>query len=299
MVVVEKENPLVPDASGGLEWNKRFKIIKGICEGLQYLHENNIVHLDLKPPNILLNDNMVPKISDFGLSRCFEEMQSRTMTSTLVGSIGYLAPEFFSGQVSKKLDIYSLGVVIAEMLTGQQGHCPVENVLECWRQRFGESSPDTDKLLEQVRVCAKIRMSCGNLDPEKRPDIQQITAILSEPSDSDEFPEVDFEEVFSSFVRQQQHHNGSMQTKRSKHSWWWDSHISSKSSKWLSDNVEEMEQQIKDMLKYIDDCGDSLAIRAEMSIQISSPQSDGPGILMSDSEAESNDSDGENKLGAL
>jgi serine/threonine protein kinase len=75
------------DASGGLEWNKRFKIIKGICEGLQYLHENNIVHLDLKPPNILLNDNMVPKISDFGLSRCFEEMQSRTMTSTLVGSM--------------------------------------------------------------------------------------------------------------------------------------------------------------------------------------------------------------------
>lgn len=52
--------------------------------------------------------------------------------------------------------------------------------------------------------------------------------------------QVDFEEVFSSFVRQQQQHNGSMQTKRSKHSWWWDSHISSKSSKWLSDNVEGM-----------------------------------------------------------
>ncbi|XP_066362654.1 cysteine-rich receptor-like protein kinase 44 [Miscanthus floridulus] len=91
----------INDASGGLEWNKRYKIIKGICEGLQYLHENNIVHLDLKPANILLNGNMVPKISDFGLSRCFEEMQSRTVTSTLIGSMGYLAPEFFSGEITR------------------------------------------------------------------------------------------------------------------------------------------------------------------------------------------------------
>jgi len=61
-------------------------MIRGICEGLQYLHENHIVHLDLKP-NILLDDKMVPKIADFGLSRCFDENQSRDITSKLIGSM--------------------------------------------------------------------------------------------------------------------------------------------------------------------------------------------------------------------
>lgn len=55
------------DASCGLDWIKSYQIIKGICEGLHYLHQNHIVHLDLKPANILLDDNMVPKIADFGL----------------------------------------------------------------------------------------------------------------------------------------------------------------------------------------------------------------------------------------
>ena len=61
-------------------------MIRGICEGLQYLHENHIVHLDLKPANILLDDKMVPKIADFGLSRCFDEKQTRAITSKLIGS---------------------------------------------------------------------------------------------------------------------------------------------------------------------------------------------------------------------
>jgi len=57
------------------EWREHYEIIKGICEGLHYLHEVHILHLDLKPANILLDDNMVPKIADFGLSRCFDEKQ--------------------------------------------------------------------------------------------------------------------------------------------------------------------------------------------------------------------------------
>jgi len=76
----------ITDASHGLEWNARYQIVKGICEGLHYLHKKNILHLDLKPANILLNDNMVPKITDFGLSRCFDEKQTRAITSKLIGS---------------------------------------------------------------------------------------------------------------------------------------------------------------------------------------------------------------------
>lgn len=74
------------DASSGLHWNKRWKIIEGISSGLYYLHEQSnprIIHLDLKPSNILLDENMVPKIADFGISRLFEEEKptSNVLTS--------------------------------------------------------------------------------------------------------------------------------------------------------------------------------------------------------------------------
>ncbi|CAN6303872.1 unnamed protein product, partial [Urochloa humidicola] len=118
----------ITDASCGLEWRVRYHIIKGICEGLCYLHENHIVHLDIKPANILLDDNMVPKIADFGLSRCFDENQSKDITSKLVGSIGYLAPEFYDRQITYDLDIYSLGIIVIELLTGRKGYSTVEKV---------------------------------------------------------------------------------------------------------------------------------------------------------------------------
>lgn len=72
------EEDLFPsaDASQGLEWKIRYQIIKGICEGLHYLHKHSVLHLDLKPANILLTNSMLPKIADFGLSRCFDEKKN-------------------------------------------------------------------------------------------------------------------------------------------------------------------------------------------------------------------------------
>jgi serine/threonine protein kinase len=80
------------DESHGLDWDDRYKIIVGICRGLHHLHEQwqtgtPIIHLDLKPENIFLNDNMVPKIADFGLSRLFDPEQTRAYTRTVVGSL--------------------------------------------------------------------------------------------------------------------------------------------------------------------------------------------------------------------
>lgn len=73
------------DGSSGLEWRMRYQIIKGICQGLHYLHAKHIVHLDLNPTNILLDDNMVPKIAGFGISRCFGKHET-IYTETLRGT---------------------------------------------------------------------------------------------------------------------------------------------------------------------------------------------------------------------
>ena len=74
-------------ASHELNWSISFKIIQGICQGLQFLHQlqRPIIHMDLKPGNILLDDNLMPKIADFGLSRLFGEEQTRTLTLNVVG----------------------------------------------------------------------------------------------------------------------------------------------------------------------------------------------------------------------
>ncbi|GJN25587.1 hypothetical protein PR202_gb13433 [Eleusine coracana subsp. coracana] len=102
----------------GYEWNMRYHIIKGICQGLDYLEQKRILHLDLKPANVLLGVHMVPKITDFGLSRHINENQSTIPTETIDGTLGYVAPEIIGGQISLKADIYSLGIIIIRLLTG-------------------------------------------------------------------------------------------------------------------------------------------------------------------------------------
>ncbi|CAL4980312.1 unnamed protein product [Urochloa decumbens] len=163
----------IADASCGLRWSTRYRMIRGICEGLHYLHEKNIVHLDLKPANILLDHNMVPKIADFGLSRCFDENQSRDITSKLIGSVGYLPQEFYSGQITFKLDIYSLGVIIFEILTGYKGYSTEEEVLESWRNRLEIPWEEN-----QVKACTKIGKMCIDTIPANRPTTQHIINTL-------------------------------------------------------------------------------------------------------------------------
>ncbi|XP_037482624.1 FT-interacting protein 4-like [Triticum dicoccoides] len=150
------------------EWRTCYKIIKGICAGLQFLHENHVIHLDLKPANILLDDSMVPKITDFGLSRCFDENQSRDITKTILGTMGYLAPELREGGIiARNADLYSLGVIIIEILTGQKGYQPTGDVLESWSDKLERSQRDT--LCEQIRVCYEIALECRDFNPKKRP----------------------------------------------------------------------------------------------------------------------------------
>ncbi|XP_039822427.1 disease resistance protein RPM1-like isoform X3 [Panicum virgatum] len=122
---------------------------------------------------------MVPKICDFGLSRWFNEQKDRVInTSKVQGTMGYVAPERYDGVITFKSDIYSLGVIFAELLTGQKGHSPVENVVESWRERLGMSSPNT--LLEQVKLCAEICIDCTDRERKNRPSMDRIIQKLTE-----------------------------------------------------------------------------------------------------------------------
>ncbi|KAF3443735.1 hypothetical protein FNV43_RR13425 [Rhamnella rubrinervis] len=107
-----------------LEWERRYKIIAGIARGLLYLHEESqlrVIHRDLKASNILLDENMNPKISDFGLAKLFQGSQTHGNTNRISGTFGYMAPEYVkNGNFSIKSDVYSFGVLVLEIITGRK-----------------------------------------------------------------------------------------------------------------------------------------------------------------------------------
>uniref|UniRef100_A0A8R7R4V6 Protein kinase domain-containing protein n=1 Tax=Triticum urartu TaxID=4572 RepID=A0A8R7R4V6_TRIUA len=182
----------ISDESTGLDWDTRYAIIKGICEGLKYLHEElqpPIFHLDLKPANVLLDENMVPKIADFGLSRFYGE--GTGITTSSIGTIGYLPPEFINRHViSNKLDIFSLGVVIIKIMTGPTGYSQsaemnsqefIEQVQRNWRSRLQARSVDVpESYCEQIKRCIEIALSCLEIERCRRPTIGAIIHELNE-----------------------------------------------------------------------------------------------------------------------
>jgi serine/threonine protein kinase len=147
-----------PDAICSLDWNTMYQIAIGIARGLEYLHQgciSRILHLDIKPQNILLDENFCPKISDFGLAKICQRNDSVVSIIGTRGTIGYIAPEVFSrtyGGVSHKSDVYSYGMLILEMIGGRKnydtrGSCTSEMYFPDWIYKDLEQGNNTDNCI--------------------------------------------------------------------------------------------------------------------------------------------------------
>ncbi|XP_066335920.1 cysteine-rich receptor-like protein kinase 25 isoform X2 [Miscanthus floridulus] len=183
----------VTDEPCGLQWQVCYKIIKGICLGLQYLHERHIIHLDLKPDNILLDDDMMPKISDFGLSKLLDEGKSRTITQEILGTRGYIAPEYLdNGVITVKADIYSFGVMIRQMVMGRNNQgATTDDVLKSWTIRLEQEPSEIRRTpleinYRQIEACMEISESCTEFKPDKRPTIADILSRLVKTETKDQ-----------------------------------------------------------------------------------------------------------------
>ncbi|KAF7834650.1 putative LRR receptor-like serine/threonine-protein kinase [Senna tora] len=178
-----------------LKWYTRYDICMGVARGLAYLHEESqprIVHRDIKASNILLDHELVPKISDFGLAKLYED--NKTHISTRVaGTIGYLAPEYaMRGHLTEKADVFSFGVVALEIVSGRPNSDPsLEGekiyLLE-WAWHLHENNRvvelvdprlSSDFNEEQVRRIVGISLLCTQTSPSLRPSMSRVVAMLS------------------------------------------------------------------------------------------------------------------------
>uniref|UniRef100_A0A0D9WEG1 non-specific serine/threonine protein kinase n=1 Tax=Leersia perrieri TaxID=77586 RepID=A0A0D9WEG1_9ORYZ len=180
--------------NSSLNWPTRFEIILGIARGLTYLHEESsvrIVHRDIKASNVLLDTDLTPKISDFGLAKLYDEKKTHISTA-IAGTLGYLAPEYaMRGRLTEKADVFAFGVVALETVAGRPN---TDNSLEeskvylfgwAWslyenEQALGIVDPSMNEFSkdEALRVI-RVALLCTQGSPNQRPPMSKVVAMLT------------------------------------------------------------------------------------------------------------------------
>ncbi|CAN7137441.1 hypothetical protein HID58_015893 [Brassica napus] len=194
---------ILTDVSAGnkeLTWPARHKLALGIAAGLEYLHMESkprIIHRDLKPANVLLDDDMEARITDFGLARAMPDAVTHITTSTLSGTVGYIAPEYHQTlKFTDKCDIYSFGVILGVLVIGKlpsdeffQHTITNEMSLIKWMRKVLTSENPSlaidPKLMkqgfdEQMLLVLKIACYCTWDDPKRRPNSREVKIMLSQ-----------------------------------------------------------------------------------------------------------------------
>ncbi|KAL3748961.1 hypothetical protein ACJRO7_010106 [Eucalyptus globulus] len=182
------------DKEGMLDWETRYKIAIGMAKGLAYLHEEcdvKIVHCDIKPENVLLDDKFKAKVSDFGLAELMTREQSRVVTM-LRGTRGYLAPEWIiSCAISEKSDVYSYGKVLFEIIGGRRNYNPEETSEKSYFPLYAFKMMEEGKLREildpgfeinerdgTVSIAIKVASWCIQEDMNLRPSMLKVVQML-------------------------------------------------------------------------------------------------------------------------